>query len=105
MLRRVLATPGFYFSYRHDLTNSVQRVQQNCQMRDGNFSNLPLHERADERFVWNGYLLHDLVVLPELRRFIIPIMHGFVSINLCPVNGKTVSFSVISRRSVRRAGL
>ncbi len=104
MIRRVLATPGFYFSYRHDLTNSLQRVQQNCQTKGSMFTTLPLHERADERFLWNGHLLRDLVVMPELRRFIVPIIVGNVSISQCIVNSKTFVFTIISRRSVRRAG-
>ena len=105
MIRRVLATPGFYFSYRFDLTNSLQRVQQNFQTKGSSFSSLPLHERADERFVWNGYLLRDLVVLPELRRFIVPVILGNVSISRCTINGKAFVFTLISRRSARRAGM
>ena len=60
---------------------------------------LPLHERADERFVWNLHLLRDLVVQPELRRFVVPIIHGFVSIKGCAIAGKPFQFILISRRS------
>ncbi len=104
MIRRVLATPSFYYSYRCDLTNSLQRVEQNCQTRGNSFINLPLHERADDRFMWNAYLLRDLVVMPELRRFIVPILLGNVCIRQCMINSKSFTFVLISRRSVRRAG-
>lgn len=70
-----------------------------------NFSSLPLYERADERFMWNAYLLRDIVVLPELRRFIVPVLHGFVYIEKCTIHGKYFTFTLISRRSTQRSGV
>ena len=103
MVQRVLATPGFYFSHSYDLTHSSQRKQHLMQTRP-NFPQLPLHERADERFMWNAHILRDLVVQPELRRFIVPMIHGFVAIKGCTINGKPFVFTLISRRSAHRAG-
>lgn len=37
---------------------------------------MPLHERADERFVWNRHLIQEMGSHPELVKFILPIMHG-----------------------------
>lgn len=37
---------------------------------------MPLHERADERFVWNRHLIRDLASQPELSKFVLPVMHG-----------------------------
>ena len=37
---------------------------------------MPLHERADERFVWNRHLIRALVSQPELAKFVLPVMHG-----------------------------
>lgn len=48
--------------------------------------------------------MKDLVVQPELRRFTVPVIHGFVSVVAASVNGKGFSFIVISRRSTYRAG-
>ena len=103
MVQRVLATPGFYYSHSYDLSHCHQRQYHLTQTKP-HFSQLPLHERADERFVWNTHLLRDLVVQPELRRFIVPITHGYVSTKGCTINGKPFVFVVISRRSVHRAG-
>lgn len=104
MIQHVLSKPGFYFSYNYDLTHSVQRRHHLSQTKP-NILSLPLHERADERFMWNAHLLQDLVVLPELRRFVVPVLHGFVFIKKCTINGKVFVFSLISRRSTERAGV
>ena len=104
MMEYILSKPGFYFSYSYDLTHSLQR-QHHLSQTKSNFYNLPLHERADDRFIWNAHVLQDLVMLPELRRFVVPILHGFVHIEKCTINEKTFVFSLISRRSVLRAGV
>lgn len=103
MIRRVLDTPGFYYSNSYDLTHSLQRRNQ-CLQTKPNFSQLSLYERADERFIWNNHILRDFVVQPELRRFTVPIVHGFVSIVGSTINGKAFFFVVVSRRSTYRAG-
>lgn len=103
MVKRVLATPGFYYSNTYDLTHSLQRKHHLLETKP-QFSQLSLFERADERFVWNSYLLRDFVVQPELRRFIIPMIHGFVSITSVEVNSRRFTFVLISRRSALRAG-
>lgn len=104
MVQHVLSKPGFYFSYDYDLTHTLQRRHYLSQMKL-NFLSIPLHERADDRFMWNAHFMRDLVVLPELRRFIVPILHGFVFIKKCTINGKSFVFSVLSRRSTQRAGV
>jgi len=104
MVQRVLATPGFYYSHSYDLSHSQQRVHHLAQTKP-HFSRLPLHERADERFVWNTHLLRDLVVQPELRRFVVPMIHGYVSIKGCTINSRLFVLVVISKRSAHRAGV
>ena len=37
---------------------------------------MPLHERADERFVWNRHFIRELVSQPELSKFVLPVMLG-----------------------------
>lgn len=103
MIRRVLDTPWFYYSNSYDLTHTLQRRNQLLQTKP-NFSQLSLYERADERFVWNSHILRDFVVQPELRRFTVPLMHGFMAIEGCMVNGHAFAFVLISRRSAYRAG-
>ena len=104
MVEYVLSKPGFYFSYSYDLTHTLQRRHHLSRIKP-NFFSVPLYERSDERFVWNAHLLQDLVVLPELHRFIVPVVHGFVCIKKSVINGKYLTFCVLSRRSTERAGV
>lgn len=100
MLQQVLNTPYFYFSYSYDLTHTLQRLYYTAE----EFLQMPLHERADIRFLWNHHLLRDFVVQPELGQFCLPIIHGFISIKPCTINGEWFTWTLVSRRSVYRAG-
>ena len=41
---------------------------------------------------------------PLISRFSLPIIHGFVSIKSVFLNGQTLDWAIISRRSIHRAG-
>lgn len=99
MIELVLSTPHYYFSYTYDITHTLQRLHTITP----DFMTQSLLERADQRFVWNNYLLSNFRS-PEFRNFSLPIMLGFVSINLCSINGCYFSWCIVSRRSVFRAG-
>lgn len=86
MLESVLKTPHFYFSYEYNLTNSVQR---NFEER--------VYEH-DYRFLWNDGMTKEL---ESFKRFFLPIIHGFVSINNKEPGSQWI---LISRRSNKRAG-
>lgn len=100
MIKFVLSTPYFYFSYTYDLSHTMQRLHNT----NPEFLQMPLHDRADLRFVWNAYLLQDLVARPEQYKFCLPIIHGFVSLNTVVVNGTAFNWGIVSRRSAHRAG-
>ncbi|CAM9711482.1 phosphatidylinositol-3-phosphatase SAC1 [Lethenteron reissneri] len=101
MLRGVLHTESFFFSCTFDLTHSLQRLANTSP----DFHEMSLCERADQRFVWNGHLLRELLTVPELHRFAVPLIHGFLSVKACVVNGKVFDWILISRRSCYRAGV
>ncbi|XP_065914970.1 phosphatidylinositol-3-phosphatase SAC1-like [Dysidea avara] len=103
MIQAVIATRSFYYSHSYDITLSLQKVEQFGERRT-NFAHLPLHERADTQFTWNGPIIRDLSAQPELRRFIVPVILGFVVIKKCTINNKPFTFVLISRRSIYRAG-
>uniref|UniRef100_A0A1B6FDT6 Phosphatidylinositol-3-phosphatase SAC1 n=1 Tax=Cuerna arida TaxID=1464854 RepID=A0A1B6FDT6_9HEMI len=100
MVESVLATPHFYFSYTYDITHSQQRLHNTSP----EFLQMALHHRADPRFLWNAYLLHYFPDSADFSKFLLPIMHGFISINSCSLNGKPFTWSIVSRRSCQRAG-
>ncbi|XP_065363611.1 phosphatidylinositol-3-phosphatase SAC1 [Calliphora vicina] len=101
MLRKTLDTNYFYFSYdeRYDITHSVQRK---CNMTT-DLNSLSIIERADSRFVWNGALLNNFQC-KEMQQFQLPLILGFVSINQVQINGQTFVWSIVSRRSIHKAG-
>ncbi|XP_053678365.1 phosphatidylinositol-3-phosphatase SAC1 [Anopheles nili] len=98
MMRQVLETPFFYFSYGYDLTNSLQRGKTSGGGENGNF-----YAKSDKRFVWNEGLLDKIFVI-DLQRYVLPIIHGFVSINDVTINGQPLTWILISRRSIQHAG-
>ncbi|RZF41273.1 hypothetical protein LSTR_LSTR010501 [Laodelphax striatellus] len=120
MVMQVLTTPGMYFSYTYDLTHTLQRLQDFSP----DFLDKPMHARAESRFVWNGHLLHEMSQLlasaadeKACSKFLLPLMHGFVSIDVLLVSrgaspylaaaatsDRLVTVAVVSRRSTERAG-
>ncbi|KAM8882787.1 phosphatidylinositol-3-phosphatase SAC1-A [Synchiropus picturatus] len=101
MIDNVLMTDGFYFCTDYDLTHTLQRLANTSP----DFQDMSIFERADQRFVWNGNLLRELAAEPELHRFALPVMHGFIVMKPCFVNGKVFEWILISRRSCFRAGV
>uniref|UniRef100_A0A3Q1ENR1 SAC1 like phosphatidylinositide phosphatase n=1 Tax=Acanthochromis polyacanthus TaxID=80966 RepID=A0A3Q1ENR1_9TELE len=101
MINNVLTTDGFYFCTDFDLTHTLQRLANTSP----DFQEMSLFERADQRFVWNGNLLRELAGQPELHKFAIPVVHGFIVMKPCRVNGKIFEWILISRRSCFRAGV
>ncbi|KAF9420528.1 hypothetical protein HW555_003278 [Spodoptera exigua] len=99
MLRAALDTVGIYFSYTYDLTHCLQRLHSVTP----DFHKMSIANRADPRFLWNGFLLRDFSH-QQFSRFTLPIIQGFVSINNVTVNGHALTWSLVSRRSVDRAG-
>ncbi|XP_015043580.2 phosphatidylinositide phosphatase SAC1 isoform X1 [Drosophila pseudoobscura] len=99
MLRKTLDTKYFYFSYRYDLTHTMQRRRELL----GQPQRLGLLQRADPRFVWNGHVLQQFHC-DKMEKFQLPLIHGFVSVNQVQINGQTFFWSIVTRRSVQRAG-
>ncbi|XP_056376206.1 phosphatidylinositol-3-phosphatase SAC1 isoform X2 [Hyla sarda] len=101
MINHVLGIDGFYFSTSYDLTHTLQRLSNTSP----EFQEMSLLERADQRFVWNGHLLREFSAQPEIHKFAVPVIHGFIIIHSCSVNGKYFDWILISRRSCFRAGV
>uniref|UniRef100_A0A4W5RX54 SAC1 like phosphatidylinositide phosphatase b n=1 Tax=Hucho hucho TaxID=62062 RepID=A0A4W5RX54_9TELE len=101
MINSVLLTDGFYFATDYDLTHTLQRLANTSP----EFQEMSLLERADQRFVWNGHLLREFMPQPELHRFAYPVVHGFIVMKSCCINGKIFDWNIISRRSCFRAGV
>ncbi|XP_068944448.1 phosphatidylinositol-3-phosphatase SAC1 isoform X1 [Petaurus breviceps papuanus] len=101
MINHVLSMDGFYFSTTYDLTHTLQRLSNTSP----EFQEMSLLERADQRFVWNGHLLRELSAQPEVHRFALPVLFGFITMHSCSINGKYFDWILVSRRSCFRAGV
>ncbi|XP_051948796.1 phosphatidylinositol-3-phosphatase SAC1-A-like [Xyrauchen texanus] len=101
MINSVLNTDGFYFCTDYDLTHTQQRLANTSP----DFQEMSLLERADQRFMWNGNLLREVIAQPELHKFAFPVIHGFIVMKPCCINGKVFEWILISRRSCFRAGV
>ncbi|KAI4468153.1 phosphatidylinositide phosphatase sac1 [Holotrichia oblita] len=99
MVENVLCTPYYYFSYSYDITHTMQRLHSGGPA----FQNQSILTRADPRFVWNFHLL-KCFNKSEFKNFTLPLIHGFISINQCMINGYNFTWALISRRSALRAG-
>lgn len=100
MVQYALENNTYYFSTTFDLTHSLQRLYNTSP----EFLQMPLFERADQRYVWNGHMLREFTAQPELGKFILPVMVGFISIRIGILNTKRFDYILISRRSCLRAG-
>ena len=72
MVEVVLRTEAFYFSYSYDITHTFQRLQTSS----ADFYSTPFIDRADQRFVWNRYLLSPFSANKVTARFALPLIHG-----------------------------
>lgn len=100
MIHSVLQTDYFYFSYTYDLTHSLQQLNNTSP----DFINQPLFNRADPKFVWNKFLIETLDSRREFSNYMLPLLHGIISINSQKLSDKTVELALISRRSALNAG-
>lgn len=102
MLQSVVSTSGFYFSFSLDLSRSLQWLSENGTPL---FKQMSMIDRADDRFVWNAYLLSRVRSIQHTSRFCLPVIHGFYAeVHHC-INGYQFKLSLISRRSKYRAGV
>ncbi|KAK5982169.1 hypothetical protein GCK32_019129, partial [Trichostrongylus colubriformis] len=94
--------PDFYFCFGRDVTHCTHR----------HFSSSDAE--PDERFFWNKVLLKDLLHVSVDRnlakRWIVPIMQGSISHETLSVGDDlqipvTLNITLISRRSIYRAGV
>uniref|UniRef100_A0AAF5DDA8 Phosphatidylinositol-3-phosphatase SAC1 n=1 Tax=Strongyloides stercoralis TaxID=6248 RepID=A0AAF5DDA8_STRER len=102
MIHYVIANGSFYYSNRYDLTRSMKWLVD-CSLPD--FKSQPMIERSDSRFTWNRYMASSFMGKPDLRKYISPVMQGYVGIRHCTLNFHAFKLILISRRSIHRAGV
>eukprot|EP00039_Didymoeca_costata_P012766 m.185607 g.185607 ORF g.185607 m.185607 type:complete len:675 (-) comp15577_c0_seq5:2171-4195(-) len=100
-LKTYLNQDGFYYSYSFDLTHRIQSMH----VVGPEFYSRSMLERADERFVWNKFLLEPLTSIPELAGYHLPLIFGYIGMATVTVNkNRSLEMAVVSRRCTKNAG-
>lgn len=86
----------FYFSYTYDITHTLQH-NMTCRWKSTGPS-------FNARFMWNNYLLKPLRKSNVSSQWILPVIHGYFNQTKYSVFGRTVSLTLLSRRSRYFAG-
>ncbi|KAF3920006.1 Synaptojanin-1 [Orbilia brochopaga] len=97
------ASRSFYFSYDYDITRSIAKQTPHTS------SDVPLHKKVDREFFWNRHLLDPFTEAGQ-HHLALPLMQGFVAQQNFQIPnqegyGRNFLLTLISRRSVKRAGL
>ncbi|CAN4078597.1 unnamed protein product [Withania somnifera] len=92
-------TPGLYFSYDVNVTLSAQRLHD---LGDES-KMLPLWRQADPRFVWNNYVMEQLID-NKLDPFLLPVVQGSFHNFQAAIGKDIIDVTLIARRCNRRAG-
>ncbi|WFD00348.1 phosphatidylinositol-3,5-bisphosphate 5-phosphatase [Malassezia yamatoensis] len=109
--RQVDLSKNFYFSYTYDITRTLQEIMTGPR----HSSRLSSEHTWDlhEKWVWNYHLLlpafddcrHvDATPSSAKRRWVMPLVHGFVDQAKLLVLGRTIYITLIARRSRHFAG-
>lgn len=98
ILKNLLESRDFYFSYTLDLTNTLSRKCNVTYKKDA-----PICDRVDERFFWNKSILQSFIE-KGLHEFVIPILRGCIQITHISTPDVQFDLILLSRRSRHRAG-
>ncbi|EEB07609.2 inositol polyphosphate phosphatase [Schizosaccharomyces japonicus yFS275] len=101
LLKRHLSNGHIYFSPTTNLTNTFQRNAEG-------YGSQPFWRHANPSFFWNKYACSSLMTSAEqnplVNDWIVPMIHGFVSVRNVFIRTHTVELGIITRRSIYRAG-
>lgn len=88
-LKNTVMNTGYYFSFTYDL--SVSKIKQ-AEGYPKNF-----------KFCWNAYLARGLYDLEE-KQWMVSLIQGFIGHFSQELQGKTIEYFLISRRSWKKGG-
>ena len=89
LVREMMETPYFYFSYSGDLTNTLQRQNDRPAVMEKEDS----WKIADKRFIWNNFIANNILQYAEessksaVSSFLVQIVHGAMFIQKIRING------------------
>ncbi|GJN21310.1 hypothetical protein PR202_gb08775 [Eleusine coracana subsp. coracana] len=92
-------TIGLHFSYDINLTVSAQKLHD----LGDEFKSLPLWRQAEQRFLWNSYLLEPLIE-NKLDQYLLPVIQGSFQNIHAEVGSEKVNVTLIARTRMWRRG-
>ncbi|KAK5574627.1 hypothetical protein RB653_009880 [Dictyostelium firmibasis] len=95
MIKWLLSSENFYFSYDYDLTHTLQRQYTTTNNTSS------ISERCDSRFFWNEKYVTIFTKENGLNDWVLPITMGFVESKRLD---NSCQFTLISRRNLNRSG-
>ena len=90
-----LLTMGFYYSFKYDLTTSLQKQVRNKLAKKDEF---------EKKFYWNYNINRKLFEAKVNQIFTVKFIFGYVNISEATISGEKIMLAIISRRSNKHAG-
>ncbi|CAB3408017.1 unnamed protein product [Caenorhabditis bovis] len=100
LFQSVDLSTDFYFSYSYDLSRTFQVNALRTDWKNNGTRKL----EAENRFVWNEYLLDPLRKNLISERWFVEVVHGYVRQEYIFLPVARLSFTLIGRRSTQYAG-
>lgn len=99
LLKSLIESESFYFSYDYDLTLNVQAIANLTQSS----KKLNKYERADEKYFWNKHL-SESIIKANAHDYVVVVVNGFIKGESVEIKGRRCDYIIISRRDKRRTG-
>ncbi|KAJ1963988.1 hypothetical protein GGI12_001708 [Dipsacomyces acuminosporus] len=98
---RVFASSGMFYSYRYDLTRSLQEKDGQTVVPDETM----LSDIASADYWFNHHIQQPLLS-SNASQWAVPLIQGYVQIAICNVqDGDSFQICILSRRNCRRIGM
>ena len=117
---QVNISEGFYYSYTYDLTSSLQvnAMRKLRKTEAENFSDfyahdffvgksqaeIQEHKPWENHMMWNYFLVRDFYDIVKRKKWVMPVIHGFVDFMNLEDAGNKFTVMLIARRSRNFAG-
>uniref|UniRef100_F1KTV5 Polyphosphoinositide phosphatase n=1 Tax=Ascaris suum TaxID=6253 RepID=F1KTV5_ASCSU len=108
LFQSVDLTTDFYFSYTYDLSRTLQEnATQTCGWpsaccKEPSSEKVPFV--AEQKFIWNRFLLEPLRKSSVSERWMLELVHGYVGQQIIELPCSRLSLTLIGRRSSEYAG-
>ncbi|CAD5215599.1 unnamed protein product [Bursaphelenchus xylophilus] len=104
LFQTVDMTTDFYFSYTYDLSRNLQENVLKAKGLHFNKTSYSSEMTAENKFVWNEYLLEPFRKNDVSKKWTVELVHGYVAYQIVELPFAKLTLAVLARRSSRYAG-